>query len=260
MFSFLVSKLPVVLIAAASLFNSPVYAGVVYYNVATSKPVPVSALVDSTSKSGVTAVSDTVISDNTDNDKDEDADDILEESLVNEMFNGHGFTFHALGGICVALFAIFCIFCLPILGICFILYLIFHRNKRRDDQYQFTQSNAYNAQTGAYGANGTSNSAETANAAANNNSFTVKSDEFYRIQREGITKMALGVGLAIFLWTFLGWFGFGIGALVFCIGAGKYIIAYTDERHYGSRQQYNQQNNQQNNNSANTSSSSDVQL
>jgi hypothetical protein len=35
----------------------------------------------------------------------------------------------------------------------------------------------------------------------------------------------VGVGLMIFLWFAAGEVGFGIGALVFCIGLGKLIVA-----------------------------------
>jgi hypothetical protein len=43
---------------------------------------------------------------------------------------------------------------------------------------------------------------------------------------KGITNMALGAGLFIFLWALTTEFGFGtIGILVFCIGAGQYINA-----------------------------------
>ena len=41
----------------------------------------------------------------------------------------------------------------------------------------------------------------------------------------GIRQMFVGIGLAIFLGVFIGKIGFGIGALVFFIGLGKWFIA-----------------------------------
>jgi uncharacterized membrane protein len=47
-------------------------------------------------------------------------------------------------------------------------------------------------------------------------------DEEYK---SGIRQCFVGVGLMIFLWFAAGEVGFGIGALVFCIGLGKLIVA-----------------------------------
>jgi hypothetical protein len=45
------------------------------------------------------------------------------------------------------------------------------------------------------------------------------------LRSRGITNMALGLGLFIFLWTITEEFGIGaIGILVFCIGAGQYLV------------------------------------
>ena len=41
----------------------------------------------------------------------------------------------------------------------------------------------------------------------------------------GLRQIFLGIGLAIFLGIVAGKIGFGIGALVFCIGLGKVVIA-----------------------------------
>ena len=46
----------------------------------------------------------------------------------------------------------------------------------------------------------------------------------------GIRQMFTGVGLAIFLGIVAGKVGFGIGALVFCIGLGKIVAAKTAEK------------------------------
>ena len=53
-------------------------------------------------------------------------------------------------------------------------------------------------------------------------------DEEYK---SGIRQCFVGVGLMIFLWFAAGAVGFGIGALVFCIGLGKVLVArMTDKK------------------------------
>lgn len=54
----------------------------------------------------------------------------------------------------------------------------------------------------------------------------------------GIRQMFTGVGLAIFLGIVAGEVGFGIGALVFCIGLGKWFIA-RQSRNDDNHTQYN---------------------
>ena len=68
--------------------------------------------------------------------------------------------------------------------------------------------------------------------------------------RKGVRQMFTGLGLAIFLGIVAGGVGFGIGALVFCIGLGKWYIA----RQAGQTGDYSQYNNTSNynNNDSNT--------
>ena len=54
----------------------------------------------------------------------------------------------------------------------------------------------------------------------------------------GVRQMFTGVGLAIFLGIVIGDIGFGIGALVFCIGLGKWYIA-RESRKDDNSTQYN---------------------
>ena len=54
----------------------------------------------------------------------------------------------------------------------------------------------------------------------------------------GIRQMFTGVGLAIFLGLVAGKIGFGIGALVFCIGLGKWFIA-RQSGNVGNNSQFN---------------------
>jgi hypothetical protein len=65
--------------------------------------------------------------------------------------------------------------------------------------------------------------------------------------------MFTGVGLAIFLGIVIGKVGFGIGALVFFIGLGKWFIARQD------RQDRNDFMNRQNYNSSNQSNIQDYE-
>jgi hypothetical protein len=55
----------------------------------------------------------------------------------------------------------------------------------------------------------------------------------------GIRQMFTGVGLAIFLGIVAGEVGFGIGALVFCIGLGKWFIARQSRNDDTNNTQYN---------------------
>lgn len=54
----------------------------------------------------------------------------------------------------------------------------------------------------------------------------------------GLRQMFTGVGLAIFLGIILGKLGFGIGALVFFIGLGKWLVARQDRNRNPRNDQY----------------------
>ena len=54
---------------------------------------------------------------------------------------------------------------------------------------------------------------------------TNKNEEYQR----GLRQIFVGIGLAIFLGLAAGEWGFGIGALVFCIGLGKVVASKTSE-------------------------------
>ena len=64
----------------------------------------------------------------------------------------------------------------------------------------------------------------------------------------GMRQMFTGIGLAIFLGIIIGKIGFGIGALVFFIGLGKWFIA-RQSGNTGNDPLNNNQNNQFNNDS-----------
>lgn len=71
----------------------------------------------------------------------------------------------------------------------------------------------------------------------------VQNDDDYR---RGVRQMFTGLGLAIFLGLVAGSVGFGIGALVFCIGLGKWYIA-RQAGNTGQNSQYNNSGNFNNN-------------
>ena len=62
----------------------------------------------------------------------------------------------------------------------------------------------------------------------------------------GIRQIFLGIGLAIFLGIVAGEIGFGIGALVFFIGLGKWYIARKSMNNYDSHYNGNINNNNDN--------------
>jgi hypothetical protein len=104
----------------------------------------------------------------------------------------------------VVFLAIF--FLLPLLIIFVIIYFV---NKNRKERYKLAQMAIQNGQP------------IPDDILKNQVASTSKSGDY----QTGIRQMFLGVGLAIFLGIVAGKIGFGIGALVFFIGLGKWFIA-----------------------------------
>ena len=97
-------------------------------------------------------------------------------------------------------------FLLPLLIIFVIIYFV---NKNRKERYKLAQMAIQNGQP------------IPDDILKNQVASTSKSGDY----QTGIRQMFLGVGLAIFLGIVAGKIGFGIGALVFFIGLGKWFIA-----------------------------------
>ena len=97
-------------------------------------------------------------------------------------------------------------FLLPLLIIVTIIYFV---NKNRKERYKLAQMAIQNGQP------------IPDDILKNQVASTSKSGDY----QTGIRQMFLGVGLAIFLGIVAGKIGFGIGALVFFIGLGKWFIA-----------------------------------
>lgn len=169
-------------------------------------------LVDSTSKNGVEAFSDTTSASQTQtvdyNWPPEDDDTQVIHSL-DRIFD---FTSSQLSGMIFVLMILLIIFVLsPVLIIIAVFYFI---NKNRKDRMRLAQMAMQQ---------GRPIPDELLNDQPGN------TDEEYK---KGIRQCFVGVGLMIFLGYAAGTVGFGVGALVFCIGLGKVFIAKTTHKNY----------------------------
>ena len=144
---------------------------------------------------------------------DEDVDGVLEEVFGNLDKN-------AIAGMFFVVVIIFIMFVLaPILIIIAVFYFI---NKNRRDRIKLAQMAMEKGQP-------------IPDQLLKEKQSSISDDDY----QTGIRQMFTGVGLAIFLGIVVGKIGFGIGALVFFIGLGKWFIA---------RQSRNDVNNAQYNN------------
>ena len=110
--------------------------------------------------------------------------------------------------VAVSIVSIIVIFLLaPLLIILVVFYFV---NKNRKERYKLAQMAIQNGQP----IPDEVLKGHTPNEALNSNDYTA-----------GLRQIFLGIGLAIFLGIVAGKIGFGIGALVFCIGLGKVVIS-----------------------------------
>lgn len=123
-------------------------------------------------------------------------------------------------GMLTALGVLFILFVLfPIIIIIAVVYFI---NRNRKERYKLAQMAVQNGQP-------IPEQLLKEEAVQNSNDY-----------QRGLRQMFTGVGLAIFLGIVIGEVGFGIGALVFFIGLGKWYIARkVDNTGYDSQNQYN---------------------
>ena len=125
----------------------------------------------------------------------------------------------AIAGMFFAVIIIFIIFVLaPILIIIAVFYFI---NKNRKDRIKLAQMAMEKGQP-------------IPDELLKEKQDPMGKDEY----QTGIRQMFTGVGLAIFLGLVAGKIGFGIGALVFCIGLGKWFIA-RQSGNVGNNSQFN---------------------
>ena len=167
-------------------------------------------LVDSTSKNGVEAFSDTTSTASTptaadDNFPFDDEDDYVVTTNLDRFFDHFGVMQTGLAGMFFVLIVLLIIFVLsPLLIIIAVFYFV---NKNRKDKMRLAQMAIQQGQP-------------IPDQLLKEQSPV--GDEEYK---SGIRQCFVGVGLMIFLWFAAGEVGFGIGALVFCIGLGKLIVA-----------------------------------
>ena len=172
-------------------------------------------LVDSTSKNGVEAFSDTTSTTSTPTVADDnfpfDDEDDFERTSINNFFDHFGLMQTGIAGMFFILIVLLIVFVLsPLLIIIAVFYFI---NKNRKDKMRLAQMAMQQGQP------------IPDQLLKEQSTF---GDEEYK---SGIRQCFVGVGLMIFLWFAAGAVGFGIGALVFCIGLGKVIVAkMTDKK------------------------------
>lgn len=188
-------------------------------------------LTDSTSKNSLSVVSDTLLNDTVaGNESWGDADD-----KFNERFNFKFNTTKSDNAMVVAVVTIvlFSVFGLPLLAICFIVYLIY---KNRRNKYRLAQAAIDKGQDIPAGVIDSERPVEG-----------VSSDSIYKLKREAVRKIFIGIALAVFLGYIMGRFGMLIGAVVLIIGAGKYVIAMMDEKHEKQKDFYKKNESDNNN-------------
>ena len=185
--------------------------------------------VDSTKNNpdAIEAFSDTTSVSSTSDAADEDEQQVIQYStedargVLHEIFSGLDDT--AIAGMIFAAFVLFLLFVLaPILIICAVFYFI---NRNRKDRIKLAQMAMEKGQPIPE---------------------DLLKEKVHNVDRAdyqtGLRQMFTGVGLAIFLGIVVGDIGFGIGALVFFIGLGKWYIA----RQAGGMDNSSQYNNRNN--------------
>lgn len=118
----------------------------------------------------------------------------------------------AFMGMLIPILAIVCVgFLLPVILVLLVFYFI---NRNRKEKYRLAEMAIKNGQP-------------IPDALLKDS----KNDDWDSTSyNAGIRQMFTGVGLAIFLGIIMGDLGFGIGALVFFIGLGKYVIARQERK------------------------------
>jgi hypothetical protein len=148
------------------------------------------------------------------------------ERVVSGIFGDMGGA--AFMGMLIPILAIVCVgFLLPVILVLLVFYFI---NRNRKEKYRLAEMAIKNGQP-------------IPDALLKES----KNDDWDSTSyNAGIRQMFTGVGLAIFLGIVAGEVGFGIGALVFFIGLGKWYIARQDRNNRDNNQTFNNNNNIQN--------------
>lgn len=133
------------------------------------------------------------------------SDEILMTDTVGHMFDG--VDREDLVGMFFALVVILIIFLLSPIGILLVIFYFINKNRR--ERYKLAQIAIQNGQP-------------IADDLLPKKKREVQNNDDHQT---GLRQMFMGIGLAVFLATVAGKIGFGIGALVFFLGLGKWYIA-----------------------------------
>ena len=134
-------------------------------------------------------------------------DDEDAENIVKGVFAGLGSAAVIIPVLAILVFGLF----LPIIILVLVFYFI---NRNRKEKYRLAQMAIQNGQP-------------IPDQLLKDDAEKIVNKGMYN---DGIRQMFTGVGLAIFLGIIMGDLGFGIGALVFFIGLGKYVIARQERK------------------------------
>ncbi len=149
-----------------------------------------------------------------------DMDDEEAVGFLNSFLGGIGGVAVLIPILAILVFGLF----LPVIVIVLVFYFI---NRNRREKYRLAQMAIQNGQP-------------IPDQLLKNDVETLANQSMYNA---GIRQMFTGVGLAIFLGIILGDLGVGIGALVFFIGLGKYMIARQDKKNHSQNDALNNQDN-----------------
>ena len=185
----------------------------------------------------IEAFSDTTAAKTTNSNADVDDDYKYEHHVTVEGEDAAPFIkdmFESMGGafVLIPILGILCFgFFLPIIILILVFYFI---NRNRKEKYRLAQMAIQNGQ-------------QIPEELLKETYTTNNSKEY----TEGIRQMFTGIGLAIFLGIILDELGIGIGALVFFIGLGKYIIARQAQKNQNLNDSLNANRQEFNNNPKN---------
>ena len=149
-----------------------------------------------------------------------DMDDEEAVGFLNSFLGGIGGVAVLIPILAILVFGLF----LPVIVIVLVFYFI---NRNRREKYRLAQMAIQNGQP-------------IPDQLLKNDVETLANNSMYNA---GIRQMFTGVGLAIFLGIILGDLGVGIGALVFFIGLGKYMIARQDKKNHSQNDALNNHDN-----------------
>jgi hypothetical protein len=173
-------------------------------------PQPTTVVVDTTAKDSVEAFSDTTTVAQTPSAPDDEDERISRGQLLSSIFDN--MDSEDIMGMFFVLCVLLILFVLAPVAI--IIALFYFINRNRKEKMRLAQMAVEHGQP-------------IPDNLVNNDPVS-KDDEY----QKGMRQCFVGVGLMVFLGFAAGTVGFGIGALVFCIGLGKVFASRTNGRPY----------------------------